>query len=311
MPGRISSLASPGTGYVAREAHNQGSHYPRVHFSGWPLPHPPRVTATVPFPAPCPCGLRSGALLKPLCREGSTPPGAPMISTFWPGWTRPWPRTLCRAVWSGTATTAVCFEGEVACLGVSWLSGAQACSARAPLGVLNTSSSGRNLIISWPTDPGHVPWPGRPRARGCAKARTWLARKPSSGPSQLWLNISRNILLVLWIRHSVGCTHRGPAVADGPAARRQRGPAHERVLARIVFGTGQVGDPLAAYLAGQGIAVRAVSRHRPPARPDVGQGTGPGVHGRRAHLPQQALHAFPGGHRRRQLLTMEDGGTQP
>ena len=33
----------------------------------------------------------------------------------------------------------------------------------------------------------------------------------------------------------------------------------------IVFGTGQVGNALAAHLAGQGIAVRAVSRHRPPA----------------------------------------------
>jgi hypothetical protein len=33
----------------------------------------------------------------------------------------------------------------------------------------------------------------------------------------------------------------------------------------IVFGTGQVGSALAAHLAGRGIAVRAVSRHRPPA----------------------------------------------
>ena len=33
----------------------------------------------------------------------------------------------------------------------------------------------------------------------------------------------------------------------------------------IVFGTGQVGSALAAHLAGLGIAVRAVSRHRPPA----------------------------------------------
>ena len=33
----------------------------------------------------------------------------------------------------------------------------------------------------------------------------------------------------------------------------------------IVFGTGQVGSALAAHLAGMGIAVRAVSRHRPPA----------------------------------------------
>ncbi len=31
----------------------------------------------------------------------------------------------------------------------------------------------------------------------------------------------------------------------------------------IVFGTGQVGNALAAHLAGLGITVRAVSRHRP------------------------------------------------
>src|SRR5271154_1706104 len=34
----------------------------------------------------------------------------------------------------------------------------------------------------------------------------------------------------------------------------------------VVFGTGQVGNALAAHLAGLGIAVRAVSRHRPPAQ---------------------------------------------
>ena len=33
----------------------------------------------------------------------------------------------------------------------------------------------------------------------------------------------------------------------------------------VVFGTGQVGSALAAHLAGLGIAVRAVSRHQPPA----------------------------------------------
>jgi nucleoside-diphosphate-sugar epimerase len=33
----------------------------------------------------------------------------------------------------------------------------------------------------------------------------------------------------------------------------------------VVFGTGQVGSALAAHLAGLGVAVRAVSRHRPPA----------------------------------------------
>jgi hypothetical protein len=41
-----------------------------------------------------------------------------------------------------------------------------------------------------------------------------------------------------------------------------------------------------------GIAIRAVSRHRPDVLADVGQGTGPGVHGRRAHLPQEAPQAF-------------------
>jgi len=33
----------------------------------------------------------------------------------------------------------------------------------------------------------------------------------------------------------------------------------------VVFGTGQVGNALAAHLARQGITVRAVSRHRPPS----------------------------------------------
>src|SRR5579862_8652852 len=31
----------------------------------------------------------------------------------------------------------------------------------------------------------------------------------------------------------------------------------------VVFGTGQVGNALAAHLAGMGLAVRSVSRHRP------------------------------------------------
>jgi nucleoside-diphosphate-sugar epimerase len=41
------------------------------------------------------------------------------------------------------------------------------------------------------------------------------------------------------------------------------GPLH------VVFGSGQVGSALAAHLAGTGIAVRAVSRHRPAALPGV------------------------------------------
>src|ERR1700722_18009902 len=34
---------------------------------------------------------------------------------------------------------------------------------------------------------------------------------------------------------------------------------------QVIFGTGQVGSALAAHLAGPGVAVRTVSRHRPPA----------------------------------------------
>ena len=37
----------------------------------------------------------------------------------------------------------------------------------------------------------------------------------------------------------------------------------------VVFGTGQVGSALAAHLASLGMSVRAVSRHRPPARAGV------------------------------------------
>jgi nucleoside-diphosphate-sugar epimerase len=37
----------------------------------------------------------------------------------------------------------------------------------------------------------------------------------------------------------------------------------------VVFGTGQVGNALAAHLAGLGLAVRTVSRHRPATRPGI------------------------------------------
>ena len=36
----------------------------------------------------------------------------------------------------------------------------------------------------------------------------------------------------------------------------------------VVFGTGQVGRALATVLAGRGLTVRAVSRHRPPELAD-------------------------------------------
>jgi phosphoglycerate dehydrogenase-like enzyme len=50
---------------------------------------------------------------------------------------------------------------------------------------------------------------------------------------------------------------------------QQRQSGEEPVMGEdrlhVVFGTGQVGNALAAHLAGLGNAVRAVSRHRPPA----------------------------------------------
>src|ERR1700691_6090160 len=52
---------------------------------------------------------------------------------------------------------------------------------------------------------------------------------------------------------------------------QQTQSGEERVMDRlhVVFGTGQVGSALGAHLAGQGIAVRAVSRHRPAAMAGV------------------------------------------
>ena len=39
---------------------------------------------------------------------------------------------------------------------------------------------------------------------------------PASG--SIWVNISRNLLLVFWNQRNVACRHRGPAVAGGQAA---------------------------------------------------------------------------------------------
>ena len=57
----------------------------------------------------------------------------------------------------------------------------------------------------------------------------------------------------------------------------------------VVFGTGQVGNALAAHLARLGLAVRTVSRHRPPELSD-------GVDWRAADVsdPQAAADAAKG-----------------
>ena len=60
-----------------------------------------------------------------------------------------------------------------------------------------------------------------------------------------------------------GSAGRGPAEASAAP----ESPAGEARL-HVVFGTGQVGRALAACLAGRGLAVRAVSRHRPPEMAD-------------------------------------------
>src|SRR6476646_10407960 len=48
-----------------------------------------------------------------------------------------------------------------------------------------------------------------------------------------------------------------------PGASEDLVTAEDRL--HVVFGTGEVGTTLAAHLADLGLAVRAVSRHRPPA----------------------------------------------
>ena len=59
-----------------------------------------------------------------------------------------------------------------------------------------------------------------------------------------------------------GSAGTGPAEAFGAP----ESPVDPRL--HVVFGTGQVGRALAACLAGRGLAVRAVSRHRPPGLAD-------------------------------------------
>jgi hypothetical protein len=77
-----------------------------------------------------------------------TPPDAPVISTVWPGWTRPWSRRPCRAVRPEMGTVAACSKVRFAGLGASLFSGARAYSAKAPLPMPNTSSPGWNLVTS-------------------------------------------------------------------------------------------------------------------------------------------------------------------
>jgi nucleoside-diphosphate-sugar epimerase len=57
--------------------------------------------------------------------------------------------------------------------------------------------------------------------------------------------------------------------SPGRAGGQPEDPAGSPGGLHVVFGTGQVGRALAAHLAGLGLAVRTVSRHRPDPRPGI------------------------------------------
>src|SRR5215208_1847712 len=91
-----------------------------------------------------------------------TPPDAPLISTFCPGWICPLSRRPCSAVSAATGTAAACSNVKLAGFGATmkdWnllLRGAatrtHTYSAKAPLLLPpNTSSPGRNCVTSLPT----------------------------------------------------------------------------------------------------------------------------------------------------------------
>ena len=77
-----------------------------------------------------------------------TPPDAPMIRTFCPGWTWPVSRSACRAVGAEMGTAAACSKVRFAGLGASLSSRARAYSAKAP------SPDAEHLVAR--LEPGHV-----------------------------------------------------------------------------------------------------------------------------------------------------------
>src|SRR5690348_7286644 len=144
-----------------------------------------------------------------------TPPDAPLIRTFWPGWTFARSRRACRAVRAATGK-------EAACWNVNWLgilanarSNGQAYSAREPRQVPNASSPGLNWVTFLPTAstrpaisaPSHPsfgfrkpimtrPAKGMPRRR-CQSSgfmdalntlrRTWSSLGTGVGISRVWM----------------------------------------------------------------------------------------------------------------------------
>ena len=67
-----------------------------------------------------------------------------------------------------------------------------------------------------------------------------------------------------------GTPEPGSRRPSGVPEGQRQDPVSGADRLHVVFGTGQVGSALAAHLAGLGIPVRTVSRHRPPALPGGG-----------------------------------------
>jgi nucleoside-diphosphate-sugar epimerase len=65
------------------------------------------------------------------------------------------------------------------------------------------------------------------------------------------------------LAEQAGIQGRNTAMTQHAQSGEDRGVGENQL--HVVFGTGQVGSALAAHLAGMGNAVRAVSRHEPPA----------------------------------------------
>src|SRR6266540_116137 len=98
-----------------------------------------------------------------------TPPEAPLMRTFCPGWIRPSSRRPSRAVLAANGTAAACSNDRFFGFGASSPSWTQTYSAKPPcLSTANTSSPGRNAVTSLPTA-STSPCPATTRCwSGCA-----------------------------------------------------------------------------------------------------------------------------------------------
>src|SRR6266571_7062489 len=80
-----------------------------------------------------------------------TPPAAPLIKTFWPGWICPLSRRPCNAVHAATDTEAACSNVTLLGFVTNTDREAQAYSAKAPRHEPNTSSPDLNSVAFLPT----------------------------------------------------------------------------------------------------------------------------------------------------------------